>query len=62
VTTTTKEKLTDYAIGGAAGLAGVMFGLSKGVTILLLLAGSLIAFFAPHQIRRFMRYRRRRRP
>jgi hypothetical protein len=54
-TETTKEKLRDYGIGAAAGLAGVLVGLSKGVTLLVLIVGYAVAFFAPYQIRRLIR-------
>ena len=59
--TTTREKLFDYVFGGVAGLAGALVGLSRGVTVLLVMVGWAIAFFAPYQIRRFVRYWKRRR-
>jgi hypothetical protein len=56
----TKEKLRDYAVGAAAGFAGAFVGLSKGVTMLLLIVGWAVAFFAPYQIRRLVRHWRGR--
>lgn len=54
-------KYSAYVIGGAAGCVGTYFGLNQFEILSLLVLAFCVAFFGPYQIRRLIRYWRRRR-